>query len=65
MHQNFQNQMNAGFQAFGQHIHTTMYEPVMTRLQNVGETLHSDIDALNDTFTDLTTSEQHQQLMNR
>ena len=65
MSQNFQQHMNAGFQSFGQHIQNTMYQPMMTQLQNVHESLHLDIAALDSHFDDLPSSEQYEQLVER
>lgn len=57
--------MDASFQAFGQQIHSTMYEPMMERLRNVQEGLHTDIEALDARFSDLTTLEHRQQLVDK
>ena len=65
MQQNFQEQMNAGFQSFGQHLHDNMYQPMMTSLQSVQESLHSDIVALDTRFDDLPCSEQFLLLVER
>jgi hypothetical protein len=35
MQQQFHGYVEAGFQTFGQHVHNTMYQPIMTRLENV------------------------------
>ena len=65
MGQNFQQHMNAGFQSFGQHIQNTMYQPMMTQLQNVHESFHLDIATLDSRFDDLSSSEQYEQLVER
>jgi DNA anti-recombination protein RmuC len=65
MNQQFQGQLNAGFQAFGQQLHNDMYQPIMTRMQNVQEGLHANIAALDSRFDDLPSSEQHQELVER
>ncbi|CAO2176690.1 unnamed protein product [Urochloa humidicola] len=65
MQQGFQGQLSAGFESFGQHLHSTMYEPIMMSLQNVEKSIHTQIDALNDRFKDLSTSQQYQQLVDR
>jgi hypothetical protein len=65
MSQQFQGQFNASFQAFGQHLHTEMYQPLMTRMQTVQEGLHADIAAVDYRFDDLPTSEQHQELVDK
>jgi hypothetical protein len=62
MQQQFQGYVDTGFQTFGQHVHNNMYQPIMTRLENVGTTLQSDMEALNDRFNSLSTSDQFQQL---
>ena len=65
MQQNVQQQIDSSLQAFGQQIHSTMYQPLMNRLENVSTSLHSDIEALDARFQDLTTSEQYGQLVHR
>ena len=57
--------MNAEFQSFGQHIQNNMYHPMMIQLQNVQESLHLDIAALDSRFDDLPSSEQYEQLVER
>jgi len=59
-----QNQMNLGFQHMQehmtQHISQTVYQPMMTQLRGVQESLHSDIAALDSRFEDMPSSEQIQ-----
>ena len=57
--------MIAKFQSFGQHIQNNMYQPMMIQLQNVQESLHSDIAASDTRFDDLPSSEQYEQLVQR
>ena len=60
-----QNQMNLGFQHMPEHISQTIYQPMMTQLRGVQESLHSDIAALDSRFEDMPSSEQVQQLEQR
>ena len=60
--QNMQQQMSAEFRSFGQHIHNTMYHPIMTQMRSVQEGLHSDIAVLDTRFDDLPSSDQFEQL---
>ena len=57
-----QNQMNLGFQNMQmqmiQHFNDTMFQPMMTQMRGVQESLHSDIAALDTRFDDMPTSEQ-------
>ena len=59
-----QTQMNLGFQNMQQQMtrdfHETMFQPMMTQMQSVQESLHSDIAALDTRFDDMPTSEQFQ-----
>ena len=48
-----------------QHISQTMYQPMMTQLRGVQESLHSDIAALDTRFDDMPSSEQFEQLEER
>ena len=48
-----------------EHISQTMYQPMMTQLRGVHESLHSDIAALDSRFEDMPSSEQVQQLEQR
>ena len=57
--------MDTSFQQFGQHLHSTMYQPIMSSLQNVQQGLHNDIDALSAQLGTLSTQEQYQQIQNR
>ena len=64
-----QNQINLGFQHMQehmtQHISQTVYQPMMTQLRGVQESLHSDIAALDSRFEDMPSYEQFQQLEQR
>jgi len=55
--------LNTGFQAFEQHIHETVYHPIMTQRRSIQESFHSDIAALDARFNDLPSSEQYEQLL--
>jgi ribonucleotide reductase beta subunit family protein with ferritin-like domain len=55
MGQQWQGHMDTSLQQFGQHLHSTMYQPIMTSLQNVQQGLHSDIDALSAQLGSLST----------
>jgi hypothetical protein len=39
-----------------------MHEPIMTRLDDMQKSLQNDLSALNDRFSELSTSEQYQQI---
>ena len=64
-----QNQMNLGFQnmqlQMTQHFNETMFQPMMTQMRGVQESLHSDIAPLDSRFEDMPSSEQVQQLEQR
>ena len=64
-----QSQMNLGFrnmqQQMTQHFHESMFQPMMSQMQGVQESLHSDIAALDSRFEDMPSSEQFQQLEQR
>ena len=64
-----QNQMNLGFQniqmQMTQHFNDTMFQPMMTQMRGVQDSLHSDIATLDTRFDDMPTSEQFQQLEQR
>ena len=57
-----QNQMNLDFQnmqlQMTQHFNETMFQPMMTQMRGVQESLHSDIVALDSCFEDMPSSEQ-------
>jgi len=58
--------MNLGFQnmqqQMTQHFQEHMFQPLMTQMQGVQESLHSDIVALESHFEDMPSSEQFGQL---
>ena len=58
--------MNLGFQnmqqQMTQHFQEHMFQPLMTQMQGVQESLHSDIVALDSRFEDMPSSEQFGQL---
>ena len=60
-----QNQMNLGFQNMQmqmiKHFNDTMFQPMMTQMRGVQESLHSDIAALDTRFDDMPMSEQQRQ----
>jgi hypothetical protein len=62
MQQGFQQQIYTSLNTFGHHVYNTMHEPIMTRLDNMQTSLQSDLSALNDRFSELSTSEQYQQI---
>ena len=53
-----QNQMNLGFQNMQMQMTQQFFQPMMTQMQGVQESLHSDIAALDSRFEDMPTSEQ-------
>ena len=57
-----QTQMNLGFQnmqqQMTQHFNENMFQPMMTQMRGVQESLHSDIAALDTRFDDRPSSEQ-------
>jgi hypothetical protein len=57
MGQQWQGHLDSNLERFGQHLHTTMFQPIMTRLDGVQQGLHSDIDILNAQFGTLTTQQ--------
>ena len=56
-----QNQVNLGFQnlqlQMTQHFNETMFQPMMTQMRGVQESLHSDIADLDSRFEDMPSSE--------
>ena len=60
--ENVNANMQGQFQAFGQHIHNTMYQPIMNSMQTMQQNLHGDMAALDSRFDYLPTSEQYQHL---
>ena len=64
-----QTQMKLGFQnmqqQMTQHFHESMFQPMMSQMQGVQESLHSDIAALDSRFEDMPSYEQFQQLEQR
>jgi hypothetical protein len=61
MRQHWQVHMDTSFQEFGQHLHNTIYQPIMSSLKSVQQGLHNDIDALSSQLGALSTQEQYQQ----
>jgi hypothetical protein len=59
MEQNFYGYVDNRLNTFGQHIHDTMYNPIMTRLEQVHTGLHIDIEALDARFGDMNVSGSH------
>jgi hypothetical protein len=59
MEQNFYGYVDNRLNIFGQHIHDTMYNPIMTRLEHVHTGLHTDIEALDAWFNDMNMSGSH------
>ena len=60
--ENVNANMQGQFQAFGHHIHNTVYQPIMNSMQTMQQNLHGDMAALDSRFDYLPTSEQYQQL---
>jgi len=65
MRQHWQVHMDTSFQEFGQHLHNTIYQPIMSSHKSVQQGLHNDIDALSSQLGTLSTQEQYQQLHDR
>ena len=61
-----QNQMNLGFQnmqvQITQHFNETIFQPLMSQMRGVQESLHSDIAVLDSRFEDIPSFDQDQQL---
>jgi hypothetical protein len=62
MQQGFQQQIDTSLNNFGHHVYNTMHDPVMQRLGDMQTDLQNDLSALNDRFSQMSTSEQYQQL---
>jgi cytolysin (calcineurin-like family phosphatase) len=62
MQQNFQQQIDTSLDNFGHHVYNTMHDPMMQRLGDMQTDLQNDLSALNDKFSQMSTSEQYQQL---
>jgi hypothetical protein len=56
MQQGFQQQIDTSLNTFGHHVYNTMHEPMMTRLDDMQTNLQNDLSALNDKFSQLSTS---------
>jgi hypothetical protein len=57
-----QSRFNSHFEAYGQQTNDTMHDPIMQRLGDMQTDLQNDLSALNDIFSQISTSEQYQQL---
>jgi hypothetical protein len=62
MQQNFQQQIDTSMDNFGHHVYNTTHDPMMQRLGDMQTDLQNDLSALNDRFSQMSTSEQYQQL---
>jgi hypothetical protein len=62
MQQGFQQQIDTSLNNFGHHVYNTMHDPMMQRLGDMQIDLQSDLSALNDRFSQMSTSEQYQHL---
>jgi hypothetical protein len=62
MQQGFQQQVGTSMNTFGHHVYNTMHEPMMKRLDDMQTDLQNDLNALNDRFSQMSTSEQYQQI---
>jgi hypothetical protein len=60
--QQMQSRFNSHFEAYGQQMNDTMHDPMMQRLGDMQTDLQNDLSALNDIFSQISTSEQYQQL---
>jgi hypothetical protein len=58
----FQQQIDASLNNFGHHVYNTMHEPMMQRLDDIQTDLQNDLSALNNRFSQMSTSEQYQQI---
>jgi hypothetical protein len=62
MQRGFQQQIDTSLNIFGHHVYNTMYEPMMQRLDDKKTDLQNDLSALNDRLSQMSTSEQYQQI---
>jgi hypothetical protein len=62
MQQDFQQQIDTSLNIFVHHVYNTMHEPMMQRLDDMQTYLQNDLSALNDRFSQMSTSEQYQQI---
>jgi hypothetical protein len=62
MQQDFQQQIDTSLNNFVHHVYNTMHEPMMQRLDDMQTYLQNDLSALNDRFSQMSTSEQYQQI---
>jgi hypothetical protein len=58
----FQQQIDTSLNNFGHHVYNTMHDPMMQRLGDMQTDLQNDLSALNDRFSQMSTSAQYQQL---
>jgi hypothetical protein len=59
MQQGFQQQSDASLDSFGHHRYNTMHDPMMQRLSDMQTDLQNNLSALNDRFSQMSTSEQY------
>jgi paraquat-inducible protein B len=62
MQHDFQQQINTSLNSFGHHVYNTMHEPMIKRLDDMQTDLQNDLSTLNDRFSQMSTSEQYQQI---
>jgi hypothetical protein len=65
MQQGFQQQIDTSLNAFGHYVYNTMHEPIMTGLDDMQTSLQNGLSALNDRFSEFSTSEKYQQIYDR
>jgi methionine synthase II (cobalamin-independent) len=59
MQQGFQQQIDISLNTFGHHVYNSMHEPMMQKLNDMQTDLQNDLSALNDRFSQMSTSEQY------
>jgi hypothetical protein len=65
MQHGFLQKIFSSLNTFGHHMYNTIHEPILTRLDTLQTCLQTDISALNDRFSELSTFEQYQQIFDR
>jgi hypothetical protein len=55
MQQGFQQQIDTSQDNFGHHLYNTMHDPMMQRLSDMQTCLQTDLSALNDRFSQMST----------
>jgi hypothetical protein len=62
MQQGFQQKIDTSLNNFGHHVYNTMHDPMMQRLDDMKTDLQNVLSTSNDRFSQMSTSEQYQQL---